>query len=148
MATFAYTTAGREIADGSLDLVVDTIKVMLVGTGYTPNRDDTNLTAAAAAEINVTGYVPGFGGAGRKSLAGKAFATDLVNDRAEWTASNLTWTALGTGATIAGAVVCKEITNDAGSRAIAYLDLTDTPTNGSDITLTFDAEGVIQWSTV
>ena len=149
MATFVYNAAARDIVDGTIDLVADTaIKVMLVTSAYAANRDDTAVTAAAAAEIAVGGYTGGFAGAGRKTLSGKAFSTDTINDRVEWDAANETWTALATGATIAAAVVIKEITNDAGSRPIAYLDVTDLPTNGSDVTLAFDTEGVIQWSTV
>lgn len=148
MATFVYNAAARDIADGTIDLVADTIKVMLVTSSYSADRDDTSVTAAAAAEISVSGYTAGYGNAGRKTLGSKAFATDNANDRVEWSAANVTWTALGAGATIAAAVVIKEITNDAGSRPIAYLDVSDLPTNGSDVTLTFDAEGIIQWSTV
>jgi hypothetical protein len=148
MASFVMNTAAREISDGTIDLVADTIKVMLVTSAYTPDRDDTSVTAAAAAELTVGGYVGGYNGAGRKALASKAFATDLVNDRAEWSAANVTWTALGAGETIAGAVLIKEITNDAGSRPIAYLGLTATPTDGQDVTLTVDAQGLVQWSTV
>lgn len=42
--------------------------------------------------------------------------------------------------TIAAAVLIKEgATNDTTSKLIVYFDLTDTPTNGSDVTLTFDS---------
>jgi len=147
MASFVYNGAARAVADGTLNLVADTIKVMLVTSGYAADRDDTALTAAAAAEIAVGGYAGGYGGAGRQSLASKAFVTDTGNDRVEWGAANLTWTALASGATIAAAVVVKEITNDASSLPIAFLDIADTATNGGDFGLTFDAEGIIQWRT-
>ena len=50
----------------------------------------------------------------------------------------MTWTSLGAGVAISGAVLVKEITNDASSRIIAWLDVADTSTNGSDFTLTFN----------
>jgi hypothetical protein len=52
--------------------------------------------------------------------------------------SDLVWTSLGVGATIAGAILIKEGgANDTTSRLICYWDVTDTPTNGGDITLDF-----------
>lgn len=154
MASFVYNKAAQEIADGTVDLLNDTIKTMLVTSTYTPNRDDLVVDAGGAndaldAEISVSGYTGGWGGSGRKALTGKTLTTDNTNDRAEFDADNLTWSTLGTGATIAAMIVIKEGgANDTTSRLIAYLDVTDTPTNGGDVTFTFDAEGIIQFSTV
>lgn len=154
MASFVYNKAAQEIADGTVDLLNDTIKTMLVTSAYTPNRDDLVVDAGGAndaldAEISVSGYTGGWGGSGRKALTSKTLTTDNANDRAEFDADNLTWSTLGTGATIAAMVVIKEGgANDTTSRLIAYLDVTDTPTNGGDVTFTFDAEGIIQFSTV
>jgi hypothetical protein len=142
------------MADGTIDLLVDTIKTVLVTSQYTPARTDLVVDAGGAndvvdAEINVTGYTRGWNGAGRKALASKTVVVDQANNRAEFSAGNLTWTSLGSGATIAAMVLVKEgVSNDTTSRLIAYLDVTDTPTNGGNIAFTFDAEGIIQFSTV
>lgn len=152
MASFVYTKAAEEIANGTIDLLTDTIKAMLVNSTYTAAKSDTVVDAGGAndpvdAEINVSGYVRGWGGAGRKSLASKAVNLDNANNRAEFDAADLTWTALGSGATIAAMILIKEgVSNDTTSRLIAYLDVTDTATNGGDITFTFNAEGIIQFS--
>lgn len=154
MASFFYTTGYREILDRTIDLAADTLKLMLVTSSYTPNRDDLVVDAGGANdpvdhELNVSGYTRGYGGAGRKTLGTKAFSTDLTNDRVEFTCANFTWTALGSGQTIAAAILIKEGgANDTTSRLIAYFDVTDTPTNGGDITLTVNAEGLLQWPTV
>jgi hypothetical protein len=154
VASFVYNKAAQEMADGTIDLLTDTIKTMLVTSQYSAARTDLVVDNGGAndpvdAEINVTGYTRGWGGAGRKSLASKSVVVDQSNNRAEFSAGNLTWTALGTGATIAAMVLVKEgVSNDTTSRLIAYLDVTDTPTNGGDIAFTFDAEGIIQFSTV
>jgi hypothetical protein len=140
--------------NGTINLLTDTIKTVLVTSTYTPARTDLVADAGGAndvvdAEINVTGYTRGWGGSGRKSLASKAVAVDQTNNRAEFSAANLTWSTLGSGTTIAAMVVVKEgVSNDTTTRLIAYLDTTDTATNGGDITFTFDAEGIIQFSTV
>ncbi len=154
MPSFVYNLAAKELADGTINLLTDTIKTMLVTSQYSAARTDTVVDGGGAndpvdAEINVTGYTRGWGGAGRKALASKTIVVDQANNRAEFSAGNLTWSTLGTGATIAAMIVVKEGgSNDTTSRLIAYLDVTDTPTNGGDIAFTFDAEGIIQYSTV
>lgn len=154
MPSFVYNKAAEELANGTIDLINHVIKTVLVTSQYTPARTDLVADAGGAndvvdAEINVTGYTRGWGGSGRKALTGKSILVDQPNNRAEFSAANLTWTALGTGTTIAGMVIVKEgVSNDTTTRLIAYLDPTDTPTNGGDIAFTFDAEGIIQFSTV
>ena len=154
MPSFVYNKAAQELADGTVDLLVDTIKTILVTSQYSPARTDLVVDAGGAndavdAEINVSGYTRGWAGSGRKSLASKTIVVDQANNRAEFSAGNLTWTTLGSGATIAAMLLVKEgVSNDTTSRLLAYLDVTDTPTNGGDIAFTFDAEGTIQFSTV
>lgn len=154
MPTFVYNKAAEEIATGTIDLLNDTIKTMLVNSTYSAARTDLVVDAGGAndaldAEISVSGYTGGWGGSGRKSLTSKTLTVDQPNNRAEFDAADLTWTALGSGATIAAMILIKEGgSNDTTSRLIAYLDVTDTSTNGGDITFTFDSQGIIQFSTV
>lgn len=154
MASFVYNKAAEEIANGTIDLLGDTIKAMLVTSTYTPARTHLVVDAGGAsdpvdAELSVSGYTGGYGGSGRKSLASKAVTLDQGNNRAEFSAANLTWSTLASGATIAGMLLVKEgVSDDTTSRLIAYLDVTDTPTNGGDVAFTFDAEGILQFSTV
>lgn len=139
MASGWYNSGKRDIFDGTIDLVNDTIKVMLVSASYTPNADHDFVDDVNATELSGTGYTGGFGGSGRKTLASKAFSTDTTNDRAEFTFANVLWSAINAG-TAAYAIVMKEITNDAASRLIFYLDLNpDVVTNGGDFTLIPDA---------
>jgi hypothetical protein len=141
-----FTNAGLyDLARNSIDLDTDTLKLMLAGTGYSNNVSDTVFvdeagSDLAGAEISVSGYTGGFGGGGRKTvtITGQANNTD---NRADFAINDQTWTALATGATIAFAALIKEITNDAASKVIAVFDVTDTPTNGGDVTLDFLALG-------
>lgn len=144
MASLVYDIAKKEILEASLNLSANTLKVMLVSTGYTPALGDTTVNTAAAAEISVSGYVGGFNGTGRKTVTPKTFTVDAVNHRGKFTSgTNLLWSALGAGATIAGAVLIKENTTDADSRLIAFLDFTDTATNGGDFTIQWHTDGII-----
>lgn len=146
MASFWYNTGLKEVVDNTIDIDNDTLKVMLVTSSYVADQDDDVVDAGGANdpvdhEINVTGYTPGWGGAGRKTATVTLQANDTDN-RVDIALADLTWTALGAGATIDGAILIKEGgANDTTSRLIAYWDLTSTPTNGGDITLDFLALG-------
>jgi len=110
---------------------------------------DTALVRAGTTEVSSTGYTGGFQGAGRLSLASKALAVDLVNNRAEFDCADLVWTAISQAAaeTWVGFLFAKELTSDLLSPLMWTLDtLTGLPLtpNGSDITLTIDAEGLAQ----
>lgn len=151
MASFAFNHAATLIANDTINLLSDTIKAMLVDATYAPDRDDDfvsdALHNAAGHELSGTGYVGGFGGSGRKTLASKTITESDANDRAEFAAANVTWTALNAG-TIGGIVLIKEVTNDAASLLIAFLDPADLVTNGGDVTATWAAAGLIDFSTV
>lgn len=140
------------IADNTLNLLSDTIKVMLVDASYTGNRDDDFVDDGSANdpqshELSGTGYTGGFAGSGRKTLASKTITEVDASDRAEFTAANVTWTAINAG-TIGGLVLIKEITNDAASLVIAFLDPSDLVTNGGDVTAQWSGSGILQFSTV
>lgn len=150
MASFVYNNAVKLVGDGTLK-ASDTLKVMLIKSTYTPaNHNDTVVsTNLGANELVATNYVGGFGGAGRKTVA-VTNSTDNALPGAKWVIATPTWTALGGAAndTIGGAALIKEVTNDAASIPVAFWDLVDTPTNGSDITLTMDGtNGNVQFTT-
>jgi len=138
----------------NIDLIADTttIKVMLISNAvaYVPNADhdfvdEADTTDPIDAETNVTNYTRGFGNSGRKAMVTPVVTTNDTADRAEYDALDHTWTALGNGTneTVVGAILIKEITNDAASPLIAFFDFTDFTTNGSDFTLQWAATGVM-----
>ena len=115
MASGWYNSGKRDIFDNTIDLDGDTIKMMLVDDTYTPDADHDFVDDVVGDELSGSGYTGGFAGSGRKTLAGKAFSTDLANDRAEFTCTALTWAAIDAG-TAAYRILIKEITNDASAR--------------------------------
>lgn len=135
-------------ANGTIDLLTDTIKVMLVGSTYTANADHTFVNSAAyQTELGGTGYASGYAGAGRKTLSSKVVVQDDVNDRAEFSAAPVTWTAINAG-TAAGCLIIREraATGDTMSELIAFIDSGGFPivTNGGDLTISWNAEGILQ----
>ena len=140
-----YNKGKFSVMNGSVALLTDTIKVMLVNSSASFNADHNFVSDISANELSGTGYVGGFNGSGRKTLAGKTITEDDANDRAEFDANDVSWLAISAG-TAAAAVLIKEVTSDADSLLIAYLDFSDLVTNGGDMTLQWDAEGILQIS--
>lgn len=137
MASGWYNSGKRDILDGTIDLVNDTIKVILVTSSYTPDADH-DFANDLTNELSGTGYASGFAGSGRKTLSGKAFATDTGSDFARFYSSNVTWSAINAG-NPKYAIFVKEITNDAATRLLFYVDLGTVVTNGGDLTMAPDA---------
>ena len=110
-----------------------TWQILLTTSSYTPDIDAHVYVAAVTNELIGTGYV-------RKTLAGQAVSVDTGNDRADFKANNVTWTAINAG-TAAKAVVFKFVSSDADSILVACLDITPaTVTNGGDFTLEWDGQ--------
>lgn len=156
MASFVYNRAAKEILDGTIDLATDIIQVMLVTSSYVANRDNDFVDAGGANdpidhELTGTGYAAGYAGAGRKTLANKVISEDDANDRAEFDNTvDLTWTAIDAGIAAAAILIKKGAADDTTGKLIAYIDTGGFPvvTNGGDLNLTFNAEGILQLSTV
>lgn len=138
-----YTSGLSKCADGTIALLTDTMKLLLVASAYTPNRDHdfvSDLTEISGA----SGYTGGFAGSGRKTLTSKTITVDDTNDRWAFDAADVAFGALGAGATIGGSVMTKEITNDAASPIVAFCGCTDTATDGNTVTFQFDAGGLFR----
>ena len=76
-----------------------------------------------------------------QTLGSKTRTKDTTNHRESYAAANPTWSAVAAGSTVGYVVLYKFVTSDADSIPIAVIDVTDLPTNGSDITLPFDSTG-------
>lgn len=136
-----YQSGLMKCMDGTIALLTDTIKILLVKSSYTPNRDH-DFVADVTEITGVSGYTGGFAGAGRKTLASKTLAVTDASDLFTFDAADVSFGALGTGDTIGGGVITKEITSDAASPIIAFNGITNLPTNGAAVTFQFDAAGI------
>ena len=133
MASFVTNRGARDLSvetgGTQIDWSADTIRARLVASSATVNKDDTSMTAHTAIGTDQT-------------LGTKTFTEDTTNDRIVYDAADPTWTAVAGGSTVGFVTIFKFVTNDAGSTPIAVIDVTDTATNGGDITLTFSADGI------
>lgn len=150
MASGWYYKALENLLKGDLDLDSG-CKLVLVTSTYSVDFTDDFLDVGDSGDVSshevgvvaaCTNYVPGFAGAGRRTVA-TSVAVDDSMPGGHVSLADTTWTALGGAAnnTLGGVVVCKEDTNDAASPLIAFLEFTNTATNGSDITLDFVTSG-------
>jgi hypothetical protein len=130
MASFVTNEGANLLTAGTINWASDTIRARLVASSFTPNKDDTTMTSYTLIGTDQT-------------LANKTKTKDTTNDRIVYTNTvNITWTAVAGGSTIGNICLFKFVTNDAGSTPICVIDVTDTPTNGSDIVLTPHADGL------
>lgn len=136
MASILYNKLYQLALTGAVDLEDDTINVLLVDNTYTADKTHDFVSDVVADELSGTGYT-------RKTLAGKSVTLDNGNNRVTFDATDPVWTGLDAGV-IGGAVIFKQVTNDADSPLICFLDPTNLTTNGSDVTLQFNAAGILR----
>jgi hypothetical protein len=102
----------------------------LGGSGWSPNKDDTAMTGKTA----LTGADDAALNAGNTSIA-----KDTTNDRVNFLYdTTITFATVDTSQTAAWvAIYVEDAAADATRVPICYIDITDTPTNGGDIVISF-----------
>jgi len=152
MASFMYGLAAELIVEQSLDYLSATVKTGLSNATHVPAKGDQFLDDVGSddfvdGELSGSGYTSGFGNSGRGAddgqLLSKTVVYDVGNTRVELDAANTVFSAIDAGL-IVQVTLLIEITNDAASVVLANVDVADTVTNGGDITIQWDAEGIIQ----
>ena len=117
MANVVYNSALKELDDGTINYLSDTIKVMLVTSSYTPNRDTHSRRSSVTNEVSGTNYT-----AGGFTLGSKTITQDNTLDRATYDAADVTADPITfTGAT--QAVVYKSTGVAANDNLICCIDL-------------------------
>jgi len=137
MADIIYNAFKKLIMDGTIDLDTDTIKVMLVTSGYTPSQDNDDYIDDVTNEVAGTGYT-----AGGAELANKSVTQDNVDNEGVFDADDVIWA--NSTITARGAVLYKDTGTPATSPVIAYLDFTeDKSSNNGDFKIEWGSEGVL-----
>lgn len=145
-----FNTFKHKAFNGTLVLTGVTVKVMLLKSSYVFDADQDFVSVGAGDlatnEVTGTGYTGGFGGSGRKSLAGMVITLDDANDRAYFDANDLTWAAINVGVVGACALI-REVTTDADSIPIAFINSGFPKTStGIDFVISWSSSGVLQLS--
>ena len=154
MVDLVYNEAKLQIASGSLVLLTDTIKIMLVTPDYIPDPDHAFIDDAGAAvspvnfELDGTGYVAGFGSADRQILQNKSLVKDDNTDRIRFFADPVIWNPISAGVA-GGFILIKEVSAETDSPLIAYAQSGGfpIPTDGGELEVIFNASsGVLTFS--
>lgn len=139
MADAAYNRGKFLIGNSSLNWATDDIRVLLLDNAdpytFSPDHNFVADLTPATNELAGTGYV-------RKVLGSKAVTENDTNDRAELDAADVVWTGLNAG-TAKAAVVFRQVTTDADSELLFYMDSGFPFTsNGGDLTWQVNAAGI------
>lgn len=128
----------KKLFDGDIDLVNDTIKVMLLTNAHTTNIDTQEfIDDVSANEVSGTGYT-----AGGATLAGKATTVDNTDDEGVFDANDVTWS--NSTITARYAVVYKDTGTPGTSPIIAIIDFgSDQTSSNADFTIQWSSEGIL-----
>jgi hypothetical protein len=127
MADLVTNKCKFELFTGDANLDAADLRVGLIKT--TAPTPDTNFRADVT-ELTVGGYSP-------QALAGESVTEDDTNDFAYLDATDPVFSALVAGETIIFAFLYRHVTVAGDSPVYACYDVTDTPTNGGDVTIQF-----------
>lgn len=147
-----YPTFKNILNTGSINILTDTIKVMLVKDTYvfSPSHQYVSDVTGGATNFeynsNASGsnYQAGFSGTGRQTLASKTLAPVGINNY-RFDANDVSWTNLTQAShkQIGGAIIYKHLTNDSSSQLIALVGLNSTVTpDGSTLTIKWSQNGI------
>lgn len=140
MASGIFDIAFEDVLDGSLDWIADDIQVLLIKSAYVFSVTDNFVGNISVNEVAGAGY-------SRKTLATKTEAFNAGAREYRFDAANVIWSNIDNDLTEStkAAVIFKQVTNDADSILIAYIEDPVTLTfNDGQVTLTFGATGVFK----
>ena len=138
MANAIFNSFKRDIANGSINLATDAVKIMLVGSAYTPNIDTHAKRSDVTNEVSGTGYT-----AGGVALVNKAVTMNTTSDKGVFDADDITLS--NATITARGAVLYKARGGaSSADELIAYLDCgADITSTAGNFNIAFDANGII-----
>jgi len=143
MASLVNNYFKQRVAEGEIDLDADTLKILLVMTNTTADTEANIQTLSAYTtldEMDGANYEV-------KTLGSLTHALDTVNNRFELDAGDVTYTALGAGTrNVQGVLLYKHVDGtDASDQPIAFIEFgSSLSADGSDVTISWDAEGLLQ----
>lgn len=137
MANGCYNKGIAQVFNGGTDLDTSDLRVLLVKTTYTFNKDhafvdDGTANDPLSHEIGVSGYA-------RQTLASKTVTQDDTNDLAYLDATDVDFTGMASGETIGGVVLFRHTGTDTTAPLIAFYALASIPTSITDLTIKWAA---------
>lgn len=137
MADVIYNSFKRDVANGSIDLDTDSIKIMLVTSAYAADQDLHTKRSDITNEVVGTGYA-----AGGVALTTKTMTADNTGNRGIFDADDVSWAA--STITARGAVAYKSRGGAASAdELLFFLDfVTDKTSSGGTFLIAWNATGI------
>jgi len=139
MASNIYNNGLLKILDRTVDYVSDNVAVLLVGNSYTFDVSHEYVSNVSDEAVNDTGS-----GYARLALASKTITLNTSANAVVFDCGDISYTDIATTNTLAGAVIYKDSGTDSTSDLVAFIDFADIVTNGSDIDLQINANGLFR----
>ena len=146
MASLVQHNFMRGLYAGEFDLDTDDIRAALLMTNTTADTEATETLMngfTTLDECDATGYA-------RIDMAGLTITQDDANTRAEFDATDLSFTGLGGDATRSyqGVLIYKHVTNDTDSIPLFFVEFSNQPITSAatQVDVPWDAQGILQLS--
>lgn len=137
MANQVYNSFKKDSMVGTFNLLSDTLKVVLVTSGYTPNIDTHTKYSDITNEVVGVGYTTS-----GITLTGVTVSDDLAGDKAVLDANDVTWSSSTITAT--AAIIYKADSTPALSPLIGYIDFGDSKSSSNgDFIIQWNASGIL-----
>jgi len=132
-----YNSFKKKIMDGSIDLDTDTIKVALVTSSYTPDKDAHDFFDDVTDEVSGTGYT-----AGGATLGSVTVTADNTDNEGVFDAADTSWSTATI--TARAAVIYKSTGTASTSPLICYIDFgADKVSTAGTFTIAWNSEGIL-----
>lgn len=125
----------QELGAGNAIWTSANIDFVLFTTAATLTPDVNFMSEVSANEVSVGGYA-------RQNIANPSITEDDANDQVEFDCDDVTFSSLVAGETVGYVGWMRQVTNDTDSPLLGYIAVTNTPTNGGNITIQWNADGV------
>lgn len=140
MASGWYNGGVHEVVSGGTHLASDTLKMMLLGTGYGFNRDHAYVSDVVAHEISASGY-------SRVTLQNASVSADAVKDASYLDFDDPAFGPIAAGATVGYAVIFRSAGSDATSPLLMCWAVVPKATSAEIYTFPFSPSGASKfWS--
>jgi hypothetical protein len=119
--TFFYNVGMNYLANADLDLATADTRVLLLTVDDDGNATTQKSRATVAAILaSAATEATGLANYAREALASQSVDTDETSNEVEWSADDVTWTALGTDETLNAAIVYLHVGADSANIPICH----------------------------
>lgn len=132
------------LLSGDIDLNGDTIKFWFSDATYNGDDEDDNMDdPVTLGELSGTGYAAGHGNAGRHTIQNPTITVDDPNNQAEFDCDDETWSSIDAGTIETVGLHRAGTSDDTDAPIIGTYDVSQV-TNGGDVTVEINAEGLLK----